>query len=142
MDRRDWNLLVLAAAKGEPLSPVQLQKSLFLIAKNLESAVGPGFYDFQPYNYGPFDALVYADAREHAVEGLAKVVATPGGWSEYTATPAGIVEAERIESQVPREAAEYVRRIVEWVRRQTFQSLVRSIYEKYPDMKVNSVFQG
>ena len=33
--RREWNLLVLCAASGKPLSPVQLQKSLFLIQKNL-----------------------------------------------------------------------------------------------------------
>ena len=30
MTRQDWLLLVLAAADGKPLSPLQLQKSLFL----------------------------------------------------------------------------------------------------------------
>ena len=31
MDRKDWTLLAIAAAKGEPLDPAQLQKSLFVL---------------------------------------------------------------------------------------------------------------
>ncbi len=56
MDRKEWNLLVLAAAGGEPFQPVQLQKALFLLSRKIPpSFLGPDFYHFEPYNFGPFD---------------------------------------------------------------------------------------
>ena len=62
MTRQDWLLLVLAAADGKPLSPLQLQKSLFLVGYDLARLVGSDFYTFRPFDYGPFDAAVYRDA--------------------------------------------------------------------------------
>ncbi len=35
MMRKDWTLLTIVAADEHPLQPVQLQKSLFLISRNL-----------------------------------------------------------------------------------------------------------
>jgi hypothetical protein len=35
MTRKDWTLLVIAASEKKPLQPVHLQKSLFLLARNL-----------------------------------------------------------------------------------------------------------
>ena len=50
LDRKDWALLAIAnAGHGVSLSPVQLQKSLFLLGRELGSKVGANFYDFQPY---------------------------------------------------------------------------------------------
>ena len=49
MTRQDWLLLVLAAAGGKPLSPLQLQKSLFLVGHDLAKLVGAGFYTFRPF---------------------------------------------------------------------------------------------
>ncbi|MEO6022952.1 MAG: hypothetical protein ABIP64_07525, partial [Burkholderiales bacterium] len=63
MEARDWTLLVLAKA-GE-LQPVQLQKSLFLLGRNLnEHQLATGnFYNFEAYDYGPFSSGIYADAE-------------------------------------------------------------------------------
>ena len=69
MTRHDWLLLVLAAAEGDTLSPLQLQKSLFLVGHGLAGLVSTDFYDFQPHAYGPFAAAVYHDA-ESATPGL------------------------------------------------------------------------
>ena len=49
MTRHDWLLLVLAAAEGDALSPLQLQKSLFLVGHGLAGLVSTDFYDFQPH---------------------------------------------------------------------------------------------
>ena len=133
---------MLAAAEGEPFTPVQIQKSLFLLGKNLpESVIGKDFYRFEPYDYGPFDRSVYTDASILALERLAGV-STQGPWRQYLATPKGIERAKQIEGSLSPEIAEYIRSLVSWVRCQSFSSLVQAIYRYYPEMKANSVFEG
>jgi hypothetical protein len=36
---------------------------------------------------------------------------------------------------------EYIASVASWVRQLSFQQLVASIYNKYPEMKANSVFR-
>jgi len=143
MERCDWNLLVLSAARGEPLSPVQLQKSLFLLERNLPPGVlGQDFYQFEPYNYGPFDSNAYADANVLAFRGLARSSqAAQGNWTQYSATPEGIEHARELGAMLPEGVVEYVEKLVRWVRNQSFSSLVREIYRRYPETKINSVFK-
>jgi len=70
MEAKDWMLLFIANAGERGLSPVQLQKGLFLLQKARPRAVGENFYDFQPYNYGPFDRDIYVHADELLQEAL------------------------------------------------------------------------
>lgn len=141
MERRDWNLLVLAAAGGKTLTPVQFQKSLFLLGKNLpEEMIGEGYYRFEPYNYGPFDSSVYSDATSLVSSELV-LLSDQGRWKQFAATAAGIDQAKELEKALPPETAEYVRKVVGWVRGQSFASLVQAIYKHYPEMKANSVFK-
>jgi hypothetical protein len=124
MERKDWTLLALAAAKGEPLSPVQLQKSLFLLGKVHARRVGRRFYTFQPYH------------------GLAVVTMAPHGrWSEYRASAEGVARSKAVRAEAPNAAVEYLERAVEWCRSLSFQQLVRAIYAKYPEFRQNSVFR-
>jgi hypothetical protein len=142
MEREDWNLLVLASAEGQPLSPVQLQKALFLVSRNLPPEVlGGPLYDFVPYNYGPFDGQVYDDARRLADEQFAQVSKSPRGWTQYAATPEGVERARIISETLKPDVVEYMATLVRWVRAQSFPSLVRTIYDRYPEMRANSVFQ-
>ena len=144
--REDWCLLVLGAADGAPLQPVQLQKSLFLIGENVKPAangLSAGFYAFEPYDYGPFDSDVYADADELVSEGLAIVATRPGrSYREYAATPLGVKRAAVIAARLPSEARDYVRRVVDWARTRSFSEIVRAIYENYPEQRARSVFNG
>ena len=142
--RRDIVLAVLAAAQGAKLSPTQLQKSLFLIAKNMPEAFDSGSrFDFAPYNYGPFDAGVYSEVEVLRTETLAEIVNSANGrWKEYSASQAGITKGLTVlNSLVPRQR-DYVQGVVNWVRDLSFQQLVKAIYEHYPDMRVNSIFKG
>jgi uncharacterized protein YwgA len=143
MKRKEWVLLALAAAAGEPLSPVQLQKSLFLLGKAFPKNLGRGYYKFEPYHYGPFDSAVYRDAEELMSEGLATVGSSNRGrWTEYSASLDGISEAAKIKDRAPSEAARYLERVVEWAKSLTFPQLVRAVYAEYPEYRKNSVFQG
>jgi hypothetical protein len=139
MQRSDTVLAILASAKGRPLTPVQLQKAVFLLDRN---GVAKGFH-FVPYDYGPFDRTVYDEAAVLARDGLVSInPAQWGRWNVYSATSEGIDAGEQILDGLPENHAKYVRDVVEWVRNQSFASLVKSIYQQYPEMRENSIFQG
>jgi hypothetical protein len=139
--RKEWLLLVLEAAEGQDLTPVQLQKSLFLVGKLLGADKERGFYEFIPYDYGPFAKDVYSDAESLESERMVRIDRIPARrWKEYSATPHGLKAAAEIE--VDPKLRENVRKIVKWTRSLAFPDLVRSIYKHFPDYKANSVFQG
>jgi uncharacterized phage-associated protein len=140
--KRDWTLLAISLAEGQPLSPVQLQKSVFLFGELLpRKALPEDFYKFVAYNYGPFCPEVYEDAETLAEEGLVQISSvTAHGYSQYAATPEGIAEGERLRELLPSRVAEHAKAIVDWVRAQSFRGLVSEIYRRYPKYRVNSVF--
>ena len=142
MTRRDLLLSILAAADGQPYEPVQVQKATFLVLTNLPWLVddGPAFA-FQPYDYGPFDRAVYAEAEQLARDGLAIVrPSLSGRWKTYAASDAGVARGREVLVGLAPEIRRYIDDIALWVRAQDFGNLVRSIYEAYPGMRANSVF--
>jgi hypothetical protein len=145
LDKKDWLLLVIAAAKGESVSLVQLQKALFLIGQNVDRQQlrCKSFYDFRPYDYGPFDSGVYRDAERLQEEGgIVITEASPRTYREYLATAAGMEKAGSLKDQLDASTQDFLERVVKWVRSLPFSALLRAIYTAYPEMKVNSVFQG
>lgn len=141
MERKDWTLLAITAAGSRGLSPVQIQKSLFLLGKELPSEVGPFFYDFIPYNYGPFDRNVYMDASELSEKGLISIVDTGSGLKQYLPTHLGTQCASLLKHAASARALDYLDRIVQWTQGLSFSALLRAIYAKYPEYRQNSVFQ-
>lgn len=142
MNKRDWLLLTIAAAGGDTLSPVQLQKSMFLLGKKKRKEVGKGFYKFVPYAYGPFCVDLYRDAEELEQEGLVSIHQIMSGrWREYRITPEGSDRAKSIRESVGQDVLTFLEEKVTWVRELSFQELVREIYKMYPKYRRNSVFQ-
>lgn len=136
--------MAIAAAGGDPVQPVQLQKSLFLLGRKLPTLVGSDFYRFKPYNYGPFCQAVYEDAESLASDGLINILPSPAGrWRQFSATRLGVQRAQTLRStgQVPAKAVAYLERAVAWTRSLSFNELIRSIYTHFPEYKANSVFQ-
>ena len=144
MDRRELLLAMLATADGRAFTPVQIQKSLFLLCRNVPGLVDVGpIYEFTPYDYGPFDASVYIEADALTLFG--DTVISPsemGRWNNYAASEVGVERGRKILLGLAPHLQQYVRAVSEWVRAQSFSGLVKSIYEAYPDMKVNSIFRG
>ena len=144
MIRQDIALAVLSAAGGRSYTPAQIQKALFLINQNTPEIITSGpRYNFIPYDYGPFDSSVYSD-----IDGLAKngevVVARSdfGRWNTFSASDQGLARGRLILAEIPPHNLKYIREVSEWVRAQSFSTLVKSIYTAYPQMKVNSIFRG
>jgi uncharacterized protein YwgA len=141
MDRKGWTLLAISFAGESGLSPVQLQKCIFILGEEQENKVGSDFYEFSPYNYGPFSKLVYQDAEELASEGLVLIERPAGSYATYRITPTGAKRAGQLRSEAPESAVTYLRTLVEWSQQLSFSELLRAIYTKYPKYRANSVFQ-
>ncbi len=142
MRRQNWLLLAIAAS-DHGLSPIQAQKSMFLMKMEANAFVGRRFYSFEPYDYGPFDQNIYNDVEAFAAEGLVDIERAPGrNWPRYKISRAGLEKAHGIRGDSDDDAVEYLDRVVDWVESRPFGALVRAIYERYPKYKVNSVFAG
>jgi len=144
MKREDVLLAVLAASNGRPYTPVQIQKTLFLIAMNLPKLFAKtSRYSFVPYDYGPFDAAVYRDSVDLSNKGLVEITREPDSkWKNYAASEDGLEEGQAILDRMTEERREYIKNISKWVRKQDFSQLVKAIYDNYPEMRANSIFQG
>lgn len=141
MTKRDLVLAALAPAGGKPHSPVQVQKLLFLLDREAADLVGGPYFDFQPYDYGPFDKRVYSVLEGLDVAEL--VTIRSDGWKRsYALTPAGQRKGEQLLEQLPAQAKRYIRRASAFVRELNFIELVSAIYQQYPEMRQNSVIRS
>ena len=142
MDRKDIVLLVIDSASDEGLSPLQLQKGLFIIEQSKLDGLPPDFYAFYPYNYGPFCEEIYQDTDALVEEGMVFNVPLAGqSWSRYVITPKGQTRSKEIRKDNNIGLVAYIDATVQWVSSLTFSELLRAIYAKYPAYSVNSVFQ-
>jgi uncharacterized protein len=140
MDRQDWVLLALNFGGAKGLSPVQLQKSLFLLRMEVQE-IQVNFYDFFPHNYGPFCKQIYADAERMAQDGLIVIERMQQSHSIFLISAIGEARVAHIRPEVAPRALNYLRTAVEWTQQQSFSGLIRAIYDKYPEYRINSVFQ-
>lgn len=139
--RADWLLLALSAAGDGHLTPVQLQKAMFLMEREAGERMGSGFYSFRPYNYGPFDAAIYDDVATLEREGL---LLTDRSHSvpRHTLTPSGTARAGHLVASVDPDVRTFLDTVVKWIKPLPFDVLLRAIYQKYPTFAVNSVFRS
>jgi uncharacterized protein len=141
MNREELVLACLAPAKGALHSPVQVQKMFFLIDKNIPEDVEGPHFDFHPYDYGPFDKAVYETLEELTQKGLVSMC-PERTWMSYRLTSAGQEAGEATLSTFSDRAQGFIIEVSDFVRRLSFTQLVSAIYNFYPEMRANSVFQG
>ena len=140
-DRSDWPLLALEAAEDGALTPVQMQKVLFLLSKQALHLISTDFYDFEAYNYGPFSSQIYRDLAQNAREGKIVYDGAPNrNWSRYVITAQGKDRAYNVMAEVDPEVRDYLRTIVGWAKSLPFSELIGAIYKAYPEYAVNSIF--
>lgn len=144
LQRNEIALVVLSLADRGDFTPVQIQKALFLVSEEIPGAFDPqSRFNFQPYDYGPFDPAVYSEIEYLERNGLAEILYAPNGrWRVYRATREGIEEAQgRLYGLLTNQQMDLLRRIVHVVRSLTFNELVSAIYRSYPRMRERSVFR-
>ena len=141
MENKDV-VLLLVDAIGEVVTPVQLQKSVFLVSSESLDGIPSPLYNFKPYHYGPFDSDVYRDAESLHRDGLVlRVSSREGAWTDTTIMRPGWELAKQLRTQLPAQSCERIDSIASLVREKSFPELVKYIYENFPDYQENSVFQ-
>lgn len=141
MTRQELIAAALAAAgENATFLPVHVQKLFFLIDREVPLRIGGPFFSFVPYDYGPFDSAVYDELDSMKFSGLV-FVDTSGRYRRYSLTPAGFSQGVGSLKSLPTDIQVFFAEITSWVRRLNFQQLVAAIYNRYPDMKVNSIFR-
>ena len=136
--------LMLAALSGAgehaTYTPVQVQKLFFLIDREAAAYVNGPHFDFKPYDYGPFDRAVYDELEYLTRIGLTETV--QGIRTRlYMLTSEGYAIGVNELTRFPTNIQDFIKRCAIWVRSLSFQQLVAAIYNKYEDMRVNSVFR-
>ena len=143
MKRESFVLVALFSGKGAVYSPVQLQKMLFLVDRNLKDELKGPVFNFQPYDYGPFDKSIYSVVESLAKEGLVVIQTEEGrGWNTYTLSDQGARIASQIYSALPEKARAYFEKISGFVRKLSFEELLSAIYKAYPEMAEKSLFRS
>lgn len=143
MEKKEILLAALATAEGAIHTPVQIQKLLFLIDKKIPTLIGGPYFNFSPYAYGPFDVEIYNLLEELAQEQNVEIISNPNlRWSKYRLTIKGQKKGEEILNTLDKKAADYIKELSSFVRSLSFAELVAAIYNEYPEMKENSVFES
>lgn len=138
--------MMMAPAGTAVHTPVQVQKLAFLIDRLIGETIGGTGFHFKPWHYGPFDKAVYKVLEELERDDLVEIndMSAQMQPTQYRLTNLGEREGaellQELRNRSP-DTAEYVAVLSRWVRDQSFASLLRAIYAKFPDMAVNSVFK-
>ncbi len=141
LSRGNFVLAVLSAAEQGEFQPVHVQKLFFLIDKRV-STPGIPYFDFQPYDYGPYDIDVYHELDRLQGIRLVRKIVTGDGWGRrtYSLTHEGQQRGGELFSSLPEGIRKKIKTLVEFVLSLSFTQLVSAIYKRYPEMKENSVF--
>jgi uncharacterized protein YwgA len=140
LNRQEMMLAAMSSAGCGSFQPVHVQKLFFLIDEKLGSQMGGKYFDFEPYDYGPFDKAVYAELEGLSSDGLVSV-AGGGRYREYALTNAGLERGEAALAGLGDPVVAHgLATLTAFVRSLGFAELVSSVYRAYPAMKANSVF--
>ena len=141
MERHELILAAMVPCGGHRFTPVQIQKLLFLIDRQIPEHVGGPYFNFEPYHYGPFDRAVYQELEALADRGFVAIDITRS-LRTFALTAQGDAWGKTALNELPAAAQDFIARAANFVRVQSFSSLVSSIYKAFPEMRENSVFQS
>ncbi|MFC1735385.1 DUF488 family protein [Candidatus Hydrogenedentota bacterium] len=130
MFNRQKTILCLLAGANREVSRIELMKWAFILSREYCSRKDGPFYDFVPYQYGPFSFALYRDMEPLVERGLVMEV------SEKTWQITLDCEdfLDDLSSEVRDGIAETIKRFAD----ESQKSLMDYVYEKYPWFTVNS----
>jgi len=140
LSRQEYVLAALASAGDASFEPVHVQKLFFLLDERIGPRLGGKYFDFQPYDYGPFDRDVYDELSILRAEGCVLVDQDWRGLRRYHLTPDGAQRGRAHLQSLPHDVQAEVSKYSAWVVEQSFTSLVSAVYKAFPAMRANSVF--
>lgn len=142
IERKYWTLIVITSSKSGGVTPVQLQKTLFLVGQKFKDTVSEDYYSFKPYDYGPFSSEIYGDIEALQKENF--IVAVPsksGRWRKYSATQVGKEKFAQLLSEISEEIVDFIDEKINHFQSISFKEILQEIYKEYPKYSEKSVFQ-
>ncbi len=126
---------------GFPLDPIRLMKGCFLVSQ-IGRDEWRGLFDFEPYDYGPFDTSVYRTRDELLANGFLES-REAGRYGQYVVTDLGKDHLHELVQRGEATAAdaEWFRSIGRWVTSKSFSELLREIYDHFPNYATRSIAQ-
>ena len=141
MTKEDYVRAGMSAAKMNSLTPVRVQKLFFLLDVRIPEKIGGPYFEFAPYDYGPFDKNVYSVFESLENKNLAEIRKPDFNNPQlYQLTPSGQKNGDKMFGSFPKDTQESIVEFVEWIRKHSFTQIVSTIYKHYPDMSTKSVF--
>jgi hypothetical protein len=136
LTREDVLLLLVDGAEGQfPIDPVRLMKGAFLVVRRGRNEWSQ-LFNFQAYDYGPFDSQVYDTKDFLILRGLLDV--RRGRYEQYDLTDEGLDAVEAVHARLA-EDADWIRRIGNYTSTRSFDQLLDDIYTEYPEFRERSV---
>ena len=139
MEKAKW---IFAALRIRPLDRIRLMKALFLTWKRSGGNI-PGFFQFEPYLYGPCSFELYRVLRELEEKGL--IVQPPHPiqqWAKYYLTERGKEKADSMSRHIDTKILERLKQAVDEVADLDFYKLLAKVYKEAPEFAINSVVKG
>ncbi|HET9154787.1 MAG TPA: hypothetical protein VFN85_11805 [Solirubrobacterales bacterium] len=136
VDRDDLLLLIAKGAEEGPypFDAIRTMKSAFIVSRRGLSE-WHGLFDFQPYDYGPFDPSVYRSRDSLLGRGFLQ---RSGGYDACVVTDEGNERVEQLEALLG-ENADWLKRIGRWACSRSFAQLLREVYSEYPEFAARSI---
>lgn len=127
MLNRQKVLLELIRLAGGTIDRMVLTKWAFLIRHETELRGGNAFYDFVPYQYGPFSFVLYQEMDKLVAMGYAKE-SSSSTWSLAGVASPGL-EISLKRDLIP---------IVDRFQKASIDCLLNYVYDTYPQFTINS----
>ncbi len=130
MLHRQRLILALLNEAGGEASHLETTKWAFLVRMETAHGGGASFYQFVPYQYGPFSFGLFQEVAAMTRDGLVEETSS----KRWRLTDAGRNEARRVESA----AAAAARSIVRKFAGASSETLIDHVYRGYPWFTINS----
>ena len=141
MSKEEFILLTMSVSSDSSFTPVQVQKLFFLLDRTIPDHIGGPYFDFKPYDYGPFDEQVYSELEQLKAYELVEIsTLNDSGLRTYRLTKKGVEKGKELLEQLSEPIQRYINEVISFVCSLSFAELVSAIYQAYPEMRENSVF--
>jgi len=132
MLNRQKSLLYMIEQAGRPVTHLEMTKWAFLLAHEMPSRGGTAFYQFLPYQRGPFSFCLYRE-----VDGLVH----DGYLADEDKAWRVVEDVERATGDLPHLVRDDAARVVQRFRDKDSASLTDYVYERFPWYTVNSTIR-
>jgi len=126
-------ILHMVRRAGRPVAHMELTKWAFLLAHETDSRGGASFYDFLPYDYGPFSFTLFREVGGLVRNGYLRDAKT-GQRDAWEAVPDVTVDTAALPRHLLADASRTVDRFVE----EDADELLDYVYDRFPWYTVNS----